>query len=244
MAFEHNIKELYADVRKVIQNQERSILDRVDSTRQMALSTVDRERQDREKNIAHIVDQMRGWERAVKETEHQIMNNVTGQLNGLDEKIAEDHDHRLKFENGLRSDVEDGFRTIQQNLLKRGTEISDSQNELKQRVGNAVKSLQESTLLVEKTLDAKVEGVEGVLRAEIKSRIEVDVRLNQFKQSVNEEMESMQKVWQLYDLIFSLLWILSKQLPKNFARRINQYWTSSKRQQLNSHSQRPVQLRM
>lgn len=204
MAFEHNIKELYSDVRKVIQNQERSILDRLDSTRQTVLSAVDRERQEREKSLTGVVNQMRDWEKAVKETEFQIMNSVSNQLSGMDEKIQEDRDqrqrytyttnNRRRFENSLRGDVEDGIRTVQTSVVKRANELNDSQNELKQRVGHAVQSLQESNILVEKTLEAKINVTEGVLRAEIKSRMDAESDLKTYKTSMDLRLESLKKV--------------------------------------------------
>ncbi|KAJ3385560.1 hypothetical protein HDU92_002993 [Lobulomyces angularis] len=191
--FENNIKELYSDVRKVISNQERSLLDRIDSNRQITLQTVDKERQDRERSMAAVMENMRNWEKAVKETESQIIARVTEQLSNLEAKFNEDHNHRAKFEGSLRSDVEDGFRIIQQSLAKRGSELTENQNELKQRVVNAVKTLQESIILVEKTSEAKFNNYEQVLRAEIKSRMDIEIKMSQTVESLDEKLLEVQK---------------------------------------------------
>ena len=191
--FEQNFKELYSEIRKIIQSQERNLSDRIDAARQSSMQSLERERQEREKSLTIIVEQMRAWEKAVKDTEVQILHKVTEKFNQMEVSLSEEHNLRTKFESGLRSDVEEGFRLMQQASSKRAIELNDSQNELKHRVGNAVRTLQESILLVEKTGETKFGNIEEVVRAEIKSRMETDRNLESSTANFEVQLENIER---------------------------------------------------
>ncbi|KAJ3087274.1 hypothetical protein HK102_011456 [Quaeritorhiza haematococci] len=191
--FEQTMRDMYHEVRKVLQSQERTLLDRIESTRQGFVQAAERERQDREKTVNSVVEQVRSLERAMKESEKTILDKVSAQVTAIETTVGEEKSVRAKFQTQLQSDVEEGFKLVHQGVSKKATELQDQATDLKHSLGLAVKSLQESIVLVEKAGDQKLNAVEDVLRVEIKSRMELDQRLDQALSVVNDNLDSMEK---------------------------------------------------
>lgn len=175
--FEQNTKDFISEQRKVMMSQERALAERIDSTRRGILQIVDLEKQDREKSVAVAIEQIRNWEKTMKESEAQLMSRIMQHYTSLESGMTEERTLRTKFEIAIRADVEDAFRMLKDLIAQKSTETMDSHMDLKQKVVNAVKVLQDSMTLTEKTLQARVSTIEEVLRAEIKSRMDAESKV-------------------------------------------------------------------
>ncbi|KAJ3393107.1 hypothetical protein HDU84_002784 [Entophlyctis sp. JEL0112] len=182
--FENGMRELYAEIRKTLSSQDREATDRIESARQQAAVAFERERLERERNIGLMADEVRTMEKAVKEALNAATEKMLSQLTLIDATVNQEKTARTKFETQVKSDIEGGFKLIQQAVLKKFEEMQMMQTEMRHNVGLAVKALKESVTLVEKTTDQKLNSVEDVLRAEIRSRMETDRVVDEVKKDM------------------------------------------------------------
>ncbi|KAJ3212621.1 hypothetical protein HDU82_008843 [Entophlyctis luteolus] len=182
--FENGMRELYAEIRKTLSSQDRGATDRIESARQQAAVAFERERLERERNIGLMADEIRTMEKAVKEALNAATEKMLSQLTLIDATVNQEKTARTKFETQVKSDIEGGFKLIQQAVLKKFEEMQMMQTEMRHNVGLAVKALKESVTLVEKTTDQKLNAVEDVLRAEIRSRMETDRVVDEVKKDM------------------------------------------------------------
>jgi chromosome segregation ATPase len=191
--FENNMKDLYAEVRKILSNQDRDLNDRVEVSRQQTAMALDRERGERDKALASVMEAMRGLERNVRESVQGAMDKVGSQIMGIEDVVNQERIARAKFENQIRSEVEEGFKMIQLAAAKKIDEIQTSQMEARQAVGAAIKTLKEAVVLVEKTGEQKIESIEEVLRAEIRSRMENERTVADLRTDIDSRFENFEK---------------------------------------------------
>ncbi|KAJ3067497.1 hypothetical protein HDU98_009284 [Podochytrium sp. JEL0797] len=184
--FESGMRELFNEVKKCVGTQERDMNDRIEGARQQAGVAFDRERMDRERGFALVMDEVRGMDKMVKEIVTVAMEKLGSQVNSVSDTVMQERVARGKFETQVKTEVEEGFRLIQQAVLKKFEEIQTIQADMRHSVGSAVKALKESVVLVERTTDQKLGSIEEVLRAEIRSRMETDNLLGDLK----KELES------------------------------------------------------
>ncbi|KAI9343109.1 hypothetical protein BDR26DRAFT_933201 [Obelidium mucronatum] len=191
--FENGMRELFNDVKKVVGNQDREINDRIEGARQAAAVAFDRERMERERGLALVLDQVHATDKGVKEMVSASMDKMGSQVGMMEDHVMQERMARAKFENVVKSDMEEGFKLIQHAVLKKFEELQLLQAEVRHSVGNAVKALKESVVLVERTTDQKVGAVEEVLRAEIRSRMETDRVLTDVKQEMETSNQAIER---------------------------------------------------
>ncbi|ORY37236.1 hypothetical protein BCR33DRAFT_769879 [Rhizoclosmatium globosum] len=184
--FENGMRELFSEVKKCVSNQDREMMERIEGARQQAGVAFDRERMERERGLTGVMEDVRLLERGVKEIVNVAMDKLGSQVGGIEDTVQAERQARSKFEQSVKAEVEEGFKLIQHAVLKKFEELQLMQVEVRQSVGNAVKALKESILLVERTTDQKMGSVEEVLRAEIRSRMETDRVVGE----VRKEMEA------------------------------------------------------
>eukprot|EP00842_Homolaphlyctis_polyrhiza_P000175 jgi/Hompol1/1158/HPOL_004472-RA len=172
--FEENIRGVCSETRKALQQQDHDIIDRVEGLRQLMTQLIERDRQERDKMVADMLETIRSHERSTRESQSQLLERVSQQLLTLDAVLGDERQARKVLESQVQSIIEEGFKIIQQSVIKRAEETQQQQYELRANMTSAIKSLQESIVLIEKTMDQKLASVEDVLRAEIKSRMETD----------------------------------------------------------------------
>ncbi|KAI8614869.1 hypothetical protein BC830DRAFT_1125359 [Chytriomyces sp. MP71] len=194
--FENGMRELYADVKKCLVSQERDAVERIEGARQQAAVAFERERQDRERSLGLVMDDLRAMDKGVKEALSATTDKIGSQLLVIDDTVSQEKISRSKFEAQIKQEVEDGFKIIQTALLKKFDEMQHIHADLRQSVGSAIKALKESVSLVERTNDQKLSSIEEVLRAEIRSRMETDrvlsdIRSEQESTSTNIEKRAM-----------------------------------------------------
>ncbi|KAJ3238709.1 hypothetical protein HDU81_007289 [Chytriomyces hyalinus] len=197
--FEGGMRDLYAEMRKVLSAQDRDATDRIESARLQASVAFDRERMDRERTLALVMDDLRAMDKSVKDALSATSDKIGSQLMAVDDTVSQEKINRAKFEAQIKTEVEDGFKIIQQAVLKKFEEMQHMQTDMRQSVGSAIKALKESVSLVERTSDQKLSSIEEVLRAEIRSRMETDrvitdIRSEQESTSVNIERRAMSAI--------------------------------------------------
>nr|KAJ3421739.1 hypothetical protein HK105_002449 [Polyrhizophydium stewartii] len=172
--FEDSIRGVCAEIRRVIQSQERDLIDRVESLRQAAAAGVERVRQENAAALADRLEQQHQHEREVRDSQALLLEKVSQQLLAVDAILGDERQARRTLEAQLQTTLEEGFKLMQTAIAKRFGEVVENHQELKASVAQVTRSLQDSVFLVEKTLEGKIASVEEVLRAEIKSRMETD----------------------------------------------------------------------
>ncbi|KAJ1558671.1 hypothetical protein HK096_007671 [Nowakowskiella sp. JEL0078] len=192
--FETGVREMYQEVRKAMVSQDRELGERVDAVRQSVVVIAERERGEREKSIAAVLDFVRGLEKSAKECEVRLVDRMTKEIAIVQGGVVEDRAGRGKFETAMRAEWEEGFKLINAVVNKKGEDLQNQQNELKQCLALAARSLQESLILVEKTSDSKLASVEDVLRAEVKARMNTDTRLSDMDDDFTQQREALHKV--------------------------------------------------
>ncbi|KAJ3408808.1 hypothetical protein HDV05_004757, partial [Chytridiales sp. JEL 0842] len=191
--FENNMKELYSEVRKILGNQDRESNDRIESTKIQIGLALDRERAEREKSVNNLMELMRSLERGVKESVQAAMDKVGSQVLAIDDVVSQERQLRSKFEAQVRTEVEEGFKMIQIVAGKKIDEMQMQQAEARQAVGNAIKTLKEAVVLVEKSGEGKLAAVEEVLRAEIRSRMETERALTDLRGEIDARTEAFER---------------------------------------------------
>ncbi|KAJ3126581.1 hypothetical protein HK100_010190, partial [Physocladia obscura] len=191
--FESGMRELYADMRKVLSTQERETTDRIESARQQASVAFDRERLERERNIGLVMDEVRNSEKIVKDALTLATDKMSSQIMSIDDVVGQERVLRVKFENQVKLNIEEGFKLIQTTVMKRFEEMQLIQADLRHSVGSAVKALKESVTLVERTNDQKIGAIEEVLKAEIRSRMETDRQVSETKKEMEVVSTAIEK---------------------------------------------------
>ena len=191
--FEQGMRELYSEVRKVMSNQDRDVNSRMETFKQQITQAFDRERQEREKGLGITSEQMRMLEKATREALQMAVDKMASQVANVDDVVTQERTSRGKFEGALRTEVEEAFKLIQTAVVKKFDEMQTSQTESKHAIANAIKTLKESLLLVERTADQKLLSIEEVLRAEIRSRMETDRALSDVKTELETKADDFEK---------------------------------------------------
>ncbi|KAJ3126388.1 hypothetical protein HK098_007586 [Nowakowskiella sp. JEL0407] len=192
--FEQNMRDLYQDVRKSMQSQDRELGDRLEAAKQSMIQLADRERMERDKAIAGVMDQCRSVERAVKEVEQRFAEKLTSNMTVIESTLNEDRANRVKFETQIRSDCDEGFKILNQMMAKKWDEIQIQKNELKQALNISTKTFQESLILIEKTSEARYASLEDVLKAEVKARMNTDAKLQEVEENLDQKREALHRI--------------------------------------------------
>ncbi|KAI8809332.1 hypothetical protein BJ742DRAFT_890138 [Cladochytrium replicatum] len=175
---EKNLNELYHDLRKVLQGQEKDMLDRFESTRMVIAQTAERQRSETEKIFARVNQEIGNLEKSTEESMSRLISKFSAQVDSITKDFAQDKDQRNKTDEALRGDLEGALKLLQTQHTKRAEELERSQDSQQRTLEMAVKSLQESITIVEKTAERKINSVEDVLRAEITTRASIEQRLD------------------------------------------------------------------
>ncbi|KAJ3109579.1 hypothetical protein HDU96_007182 [Phlyctochytrium bullatum] len=191
--FEGGMRDLFNEVKRAISTQDRELHDRIEGMRNQILLGIDRERQDREKTVIAVVEQMRSLERTMRDAQQMAIDKVNSQMAIIEDQFAQEKAARAKFESQCKTDVQDGFKEVQDMVDKNAAELQESQADLKHHVASVVKALKDSVLLVEKTADQKQSALEEVLRAEIKARNETERALNEFKSLTDTQISTVER---------------------------------------------------
>ncbi|KAJ3107117.1 hypothetical protein HDU97_004810 [Phlyctochytrium planicorne] len=191
--FETGMRDLFSEVKKALSNQDRDLHDRVEVMKNQIILGIDRERQDREKTFLNFAEQMRLLERSMRDSQQMAVDKMASQVANVEDQFAQERIARGKFETACRSEVEETFKTIQDSLDKRTDEMQQGYNDLKSSIGSIVKALKESISLVEKTMDQKFQSLEDVLRAEVKTRMDSDRSINEFRENTETRFNTLER---------------------------------------------------
>jgi hypothetical protein len=191
--FENNMRELHQEIRKTIQIQEKDNNDRIESLKATIFHQADRDRADKERMSANLNDQLRILERVVKENQSQFLEKTIQQYNSMETSLEDEKNARKRFEAEIRSEFDEGFKMIKQAIIKKSEENQQHITDSKIQAANAIKTLQESLILVERALEQKIQGAEDVLRAEIKARMDLEQRYTIFSNEINEKIDASEE---------------------------------------------------
>ncbi|KAJ3209859.1 hypothetical protein HDU67_005864, partial [Dinochytrium kinnereticum] len=191
--FEGGMRDLFSEVKKAVSSQDRELHDRIEVIKNQIIMAIDRERQDREKTVLLIAEQMRALERNLRDAQQSALDKLASQVAGVEDQFAQERSARGKLEVQCRTDMQDGFKAVQEVVDKKTGEMQQSQQDLKHHVGGVVKALKESVILVEKTADQKLHSLEEVLRAEIKARMELDRNLNELHETLETKVNTVER---------------------------------------------------
>ena len=192
--FENNMRELHQEIRKTIQIQEKDNNDRIESLKATIFHQADRDRADKERMSANLTDQLRILEKVVKENQTQFLDKTIQQYNSMETSLEDEKNARKKFEAEIRSEFDEGFKMIKQSIIKKSEENQQHISDSKIQAANAIKTIQESLILVERALEQKLQGAEDVLRAEIKARMDLEQRYTLFANEIGEKIDASEQL--------------------------------------------------
>lgn len=191
--FETNMRDLCSEWRKVVQNQERELIDRIEGLRQNFQRGLESECSIRESSILIISNSIRDFEKQVKDTESGAVDQFNQRIRALENLIAEERQSLNEQENRLQNSLEEGLAFMQSNINKRMTESYEHNMETKHSMSQIAKTLQESISIADKSSASKIKGLEDVIRAEIKSRIDTDATISGLAVEIKKNIEIIEE---------------------------------------------------
>lgn len=191
--FEQNIRDLTHDIRRALQTQDKDQVDRIEGLKSAISQQAERERSERDRLSSTMLDQCRALEGSLKNSQAQISDKVQGQINSVDILANENRNAQKQFETVMRADLEDGLKLLNQIINKKSEEASQNLVDFKNASLSNSKALQDAILLVERTSDQKISAFEDVMRAEIKSRMETDLKVTSLTVECYTRIESSEK---------------------------------------------------
>ncbi|KAJ3272837.1 hypothetical protein HK104_004382, partial [Borealophlyctis nickersoniae] len=192
-AFEGSIRDTLGEMRRGVQALERELMDRIESGRNNTTQMVEREREERQKDSQHLLETLKTLDRTTRDTHTQTTEKLTLQISSLSSSLTDEHTARTRFETSLRTELEESLRLVQTSLLQRIDDLTQSQTDLRSALGIAVKTLQESIILVEKSTHTKLSATSDVLRAEIKARMDLSDRVDAVPDETDFKLDAAQK---------------------------------------------------
>jgi hypothetical protein len=174
--FETNMRDLCSEWRKVVQNQERELIDRVESVRQGLQGYIERESGIRDKAMQALSNQYREFKLKVKDSHTLLTEQLAQQTRSLEDKLLAEKQSNREMEGRLQSSIEEGISFTQSTFNKRLTESIEQNYETKQNMTQVGKALQESILIAEKSTTSKIKGKTLMTKG---SRMFCELKLNQ-----------------------------------------------------------------
>lgn len=191
--FETNVRELCSEWRKVVQNQERELIDRIESIRQGMQSVIEREGSSREKSIQGIISQQREFEKEIKDSRMSLMEQFSQQIRSVEVEIASERQNTKEMESRIQQSTNEGSSIMQSSMNKRLAESYEQNINTKYTMSQIAKALQDSIVVADKASSSKLKSLEDVLRAEIKSRMDTDATMSGLAAEIKKNIEMIQE---------------------------------------------------
>ena len=175
--FENNMRDLCSEWRKIVQNQERDILNRMDSVRQGLQAHVEREGELRQQLGSAIADERSNFEKKILDSQMGMMEQFSQQIGQLEQTIVDERRSNKDLESRISSSFDQNLSHMQSSLSNRIAQISEQGVDTKSSITLVAKALQDSIMISEKANSSKLKSLEDVLRAEVKSRLDTDATI-------------------------------------------------------------------
>ncbi|KAJ1553180.1 hypothetical protein HK405_008706, partial [Cladochytrium tenue] len=192
-AFEHGVRELYGEVRRALTGQERAGAERADAVARMAVTTAERERQDRERGLAVLAEGVRGLERAVREALQLAVEKLSGQIAAAEAAAGQERAARARAETDLRGEVEAALQLMQQAVARRLDEVQQAQVESRASVTASVTAVRESVVQVERVGEQRMSALEEVVRDEVRARSDTDRQLLELREGTERRTTELEQ---------------------------------------------------
>ncbi|KAJ3188123.1 hypothetical protein HK101_009161 [Irineochytrium annulatum] len=191
--FETGMRDLFQEVKKGMMTMERDLHERVEGARSQATLAMERERQDRDRGDAACGEGMRHLEKSMREAMQVAVDKMDQQVRAIEESVAQERMARGKFEAQIKTEVQDDMRMLQEAMEKKFGEIEKGNEDTRQAVAVAIKTLKESIVLIEKAGEQKLGAIEEVLRAEVKTRMETDRTVMENKDAAETRAATLER---------------------------------------------------
>ncbi|KAJ3033810.1 hypothetical protein HDV00_005807 [Rhizophlyctis rosea] len=175
--FESSVRGMVGEIRRALQGVEVTFGDQIGSLRSENARNLDHERASRENDTNRLIEMLKSHSLSIRDQHTASIATLQSHLTSLDTSITTESAARAKLESTLRSEMEDSLRSLNGSLQNSIRDMSVQYGELKTHFTTAIKTLQESVLLVERTATQKSLQQDDVLRAEIGSRVALEQRV-------------------------------------------------------------------
>ncbi|KNC97243.1 uncharacterized protein SPPG_09484 [Spizellomyces punctatus DAOM BR117] len=181
-----NTRQIIAEVVSKQQRHEEQIREE-ENTRHRGVT--ESERAEREKAFTYLAEKLRIMEHAYTQDIEKIKNR----LQRMEATMSEEQSRRAETAAIWKRTHEETSQALHHSLNKVAEEVRQQQGDLKERLSSAVKGMEQSIKLIGQATDQRVESMEEVLRAEIKSRMENHENTNTAILSLKSVIEETEK---------------------------------------------------
>ncbi|KAJ8323366.1 hypothetical protein QVD99_000535 [Batrachochytrium dendrobatidis] len=192
LQFEKSCQNLYKDIRDIVHTHERSTANHIETIRQGLFDEIFKERHEQSKFMTETVKCQRIHEDKCKESFATLQDNSIQQQmlmeQSLNDRISDCQAHTVK----LRASLADGIKAVRSEIWQSVNDAIQRQK-LEETQNQAIQKLSESICLVEKDAKRASTSLEEVLRAEIKSRLEMEKEVLKLKEGIKMAIEDIDK---------------------------------------------------
>ena len=193
LQLESSMKDMCGEWRNIIQNQERSLNDKIDSGRRVFENAIVNEDAQIAKISQGFMNECRSIQGQIAESKDKIQSVFQVQIQAFDNNLNDFQAQTTQNENKLRISVDEKLLRNQELMVKKITECIDVNQENRKNLSHVAKALQESIMVAEKSNETRIKSVEDVLRAEIKARLESESKTRAFLESFAHKMIDYEK---------------------------------------------------